>query len=69
MKMLKLLISFLILSGCALQPKHSDYKFDAEWKFCEYLPGEKMACLSVEDVKELRELLIRCESKDAGSGY
>lgn len=36
--------------------------FDADWKFCEVVPGEQMACLKQEDVEKLREALIRCGS-------
>ncbi len=60
--------NFLILSvalflvGCATEPKST--KFDGEWEFYEVTPfQEPKACLSKEDVKKLRELLIRCEQR------
>ena len=56
-KTLKLLMPFLIMSAsCATTP--NPIRFDAEWKFCD-VGGETYACLSLEDTKKLRELLIR----------
>jgi len=55
--MKKLYVAFLIsLASCATKPKV--LVFNADWKFCK-LNGKKMVCLSVEDTKRLRELLIR----------
>lgn len=59
---MKLLGAFLILSlsGCASAPTTT--KFDGKWEFIERTPFEEpMACLPKDDVKKLRELLIRCE--------
>lgn len=62
-----LLVTFLILSAlllletvlsCAAPVQAT--KFDGKWKFIEVMPGEQMACLSEDDVKKLREQLIRC---------
>lgn len=58
--------SFLILScflaGCASAPQST--KFDGDWEFYQTTPFEEpRACLKKEDVKKLRELLIRCESR------
>lgn len=60
----RLCAKFLILSGllgCTSAPKST--KFDADWTFHKGPNGEIRSCLSVEDVKKLRELLIRCEQK------
>lgn len=61
--------NFLILSACAIffsacatEPKTT--KFDGDWEFYQTTPFEEpKACLSKEDVKKLREVLIRCQSK------
>lgn len=44
--------------SCASKPRPA--KFSGKWQFCEIIPGEGMACLSKDDVKRLREVLIRC---------
>lgn len=49
----------VLLVGCA----HKGAKFDADWEFCESEKGEAMACLSVEDVQELKRVLNSCEVK------
>lgn len=52
----------LLLSACATEPKST--KFDGDWEFYEVTPFEEpRACLKKEDVKKLRELLIRCEQR------
>jgi len=55
------LTTFLILSGCATKPVTT--KFDGKWEFCNNAAGETLACLKKEDVKKLREILIRCKGK------
>jgi hypothetical protein len=58
----KFLILSVLLSGCASTPTPT--KFDGKWEFFQVTPFEEpRACLEKEDVKKLRELLIRCESK------
>lgn len=59
---------FLILSltlgltACAaFEPKPT--KFDGEWEFLKNERGETRACLPKEDVKKLREILIRCDRR------
>lgn len=65
--MQKNLTTFLILSfligGCA---STEPTRFDGKWEFCENNKGEKRACLKEEDVKKLREVLIRCKQKTGG---
>lgn len=57
--MSKLCVIFLILSGCiTIAP----ITFDAEWVFLKDKDGQTMACLPKEDVKKLRETLIRCDN-------
>jgi hypothetical protein len=52
----------LFVSACATEPKTT--KFDGDWEFYQTTPFEEpKACLSKEDVKKLREVLIRCQSK------
>ncbi len=52
----------LLLSACATTPTPT--KFDGDWEFYQVTPFEEpRACLKEEDVKKLRELLIRCESR------
>jgi hypothetical protein len=52
----------MLFAGCASTPQPT--KFDGKWEFYEPTPfSEPLACLPKEDVKKLRELLIRCESK------
>lgn len=52
------LMIFLIVSGCA----HANpTKFDGKWEFIEIPDAPVRACLQEKDVKELREILIRCE--------
>lgn len=53
--------SFLTLSACASPQK--GVKFDAEWIFLEDELGATVACLYEDDVKELKEIMIRCEKK------
>ena len=53
------LTAFLILNGCANKPVVT--KFDGKWDFCKNAQGETLACLKKEDVKKLREILIRCK--------
>jgi hypothetical protein len=58
----KFLILSVVLAGCASTPAPT--KFDGKWEFFQVTPFEEpRACLEQEDVKKLRELLIRCESK------
>lgn len=64
---MRLLDAFSILSllvwfaGCASTPQTT--KFDGKWEFYGRTPFEEpLACLPKDDVKKLRELLIRCES-------
>lgn len=54
------LTSFLILNSCVAPPKAQ--RFKADWKILK-VDGEVRACLKQEDVVELRELLIKCQSK------
>ena len=62
-KTLKSLTTFLILNslmvGCASRPAATE--FDAKWEFCVSPSGESKACLGLDDVKKLREILIRCQ--------
>ncbi len=56
-----LALTLWILVGCAQKPQTT--KVDLEWAFCEVIPAEKpWACIREDDVKELREALIRCQS-------
>ena len=58
--MSKLCVIFLItssLAGCATTPTPT--RFDADWEFCYNSRGELRACIPEDDVKELREILIR----------
>lgn len=56
-----LILSVLLTAGCASTPQST--KFDGDWEFYQTTPFEEpRACLKKEDVKKLRELLIRCES-------
>lgn len=58
-------VIFLIASvmvGCQTAPTTT--KFDGKWEFCKSDDGIMMACLPMEDVKKLRELLIRCDEKE-----
>ena len=49
------ILLLMITYGCASTPK--PVTFDADWEFKG--DGEKRkACLSIEDVKKLRELLV-----------
>lgn len=57
-----LLTLFLIhnLLGCTTV---KTTKFDGKWAFCEVVPeDEPWACLAQEDVKKLRQELIKCQS-------
>lgn len=62
--MQKLFTTFLILSllvGCVSSPPKST-KFDGQWEFYQTNPfEEEKACLAKDDVKKLRELLVRCQ--------
>lgn len=54
---------FLLLNSCSLfQPKSTS--FDGKFEFIQSptTPNTKKACLAIDDVEKLRELLIRCES-------
>lgn len=61
MRFVKFLILSLIVGACTTPPRPT--KFDANWQLVELSPfdEEPHACLSMEEVKKLRELLIRCE--------
>ena len=52
-------ISFVV--GCSSAPVTT--KFDAEWEFLKNPKGERKACLASDDVKKLREILIRCRQE------
>lgn len=53
-----LLVMFM-MTACVSTPKATS--FDGRWEIDDHTPPR--ACLYEEDVKKLRELLIRCESK------
>lgn len=55
--MKRLLIIFLILSGCNTPSKSG--KFDGKWKFID-----EMACLNKADVIKLIGVLNKCEIND-----
>lgn len=51
----------LLVVGCTTTPITS--KFDGKWTIVE-TPNEPVrACLEKNDVKKLRELLVRCEAE------
>lgn len=50
-------LSAFFLMSCVGTPKKA-IPFNADWDFCE-VDGEIRACLKMEDVKKLRETLIR----------
>ena len=58
-KMLPLLMMFLI-NSCTTAPTVDP---QIHWVFTEIVPGEKSACLPMEDVQALSERLVRCENK------
>ncbi len=49
-----------LLSGCVTSAKTKATPFNGRWQFCEIVPQKQLACLEEEDVKALRETLIRC---------
>lgn len=67
--MLKNLTIFLILSllsACGSPAKVEPVRFDGKWSYCDHeFLDEPKACLNLEDVQKLRELLIRCQSGQA----
>ena len=61
-KIFSILSLLALLSACASGPTST--KFDGDWEFHQVHPFEEpKACLSKEDVKKLREVLIRCQQK------
>lgn len=57
-----ILLIVFFTSGCATKPEPKSLELN--WGFCEVVPQENWACLREEDVKKLREALIRCQSQN-----
>lgn len=51
----------VFFGGCSSVPTT---QFDAKWEFLSTPSGEKRACLALDDVKELREILIRARATE-----
>ena len=64
MKTLTLYVSFLILSsGCATQPRDFP-RMEGHWHIIEVVPGERAACIPLQDLEKIKERLVRCEGVD-----
>lgn len=57
-----LILSLIFVGGCASAP--IDNKFDGDWEFIQSPTDQKQkACLDEDDVKKLKELLIRLKAE------
>lgn len=61
--MLKNLMLFLTLSSCANNPPvERSVPFEGKWEFHDSSPNAlPKACLNIQDVVKLREILLKCE--------